>query len=104
MAEALTESSYQLAGGRTLERYCDTVAAGLQPTRKALPQLLPDGLPPDVHLQAALAVQHPLAYALTTTDPVRYALKNACEDLEETRNRRQKVVVLLRKLAAACMA
>ena len=58
VAGALTESNYAMAKGRSIEKYSDVISAGVQPTRKALPQLLPDGLPPHLHLQAALAVQH----------------------------------------------
>lgn len=43
--EALALSSLFPSGGRTLARASDSMATGLQPTRKALPQLIPDGLP-----------------------------------------------------------
>ena len=78
------------------------LATGLQPTRKALPQLIPDGLPPHVHLQAALATQHPLAYRPRATDPEQYALKYAPDDAGMTCERRQAVARTLRGLAAAC--
>ena len=59
--DALKGSNFAPTGGRSLAKTSDTMATELQPTRKALPQLLPDGLPPHLHLQAALAVKHPMA-------------------------------------------
>ena len=87
--EALLESRHTPAGGRSMEKAADTMAGGLQPTRKKLPQLLPDGLTPDMHPKAAMMVQHPLTYAPSTTDPVKYALKWACEDADQTMAKRQ---------------
>ena len=101
-SETLSGSNFKPSGGRSIEKAVDTLATGLQPTRKALPQLIPDGLPPHVHLQAALATQHPLAYRPRATDPVQYALKYAPDDAAATRERRQAVAKTLRELAAAC--
>ena len=80
------------------------MAGGLQPTRKKLPQLLPDGLTPDMHLQAAMMVQHPLTYAPSTTDPVKDALKFACPDAAQTLEKRRAVAATVRELAEACAA
>jgi len=44
LGAALAESNYVLAKGKSLEKYADVISTGLQPTRKALPQLIPDGL------------------------------------------------------------
>ena len=78
------------------------MATGVQPTRKALPQLIPDGLPPELHLQAALAARHPLSYPPESTKPVEYALRYAPDDLAETRERRLQVCKLVRILTEAC--
>jgi len=102
--EALLESRHTPAGGRSIEKASDTMAGGLQPTRKKLPQLLPDGLTPDMHLRAAMMVQHPLTYAPSTTDPVKYALESACEGVEQTMAKRMEVAATVRKLAEACKA
>ena len=59
--EALALSNFVPSGGRSIARASETMATGLQPTRKALPQLIPDGLPPHLHLQAAMVVRHPMA-------------------------------------------
>ena len=100
--EALVESRFKPSGGRSVEKAADLLASGIQPTRKALPQLVPDGMPPDLHLKAALRVKHPLAYEPATTAPVRYALDYAPDDLDEINNSRGRVAKLLRKLADAC--
>jgi hypothetical protein len=99
--EALTRSNFKPSGGRSIARAADVMAGGQQPTRKALPQLLPDGMQPATHLQAALALKHPLAYKPEATDPVKYALRYAPEETDETRRRRGEVLTVLRELAAA---
>ena len=43
--EVLTGSNFVPSGGRSLEKTSDYLSTGIQPTRKALPQLLPDGRP-----------------------------------------------------------
>ena len=77
IGETIAGSNFSLAKGRTIEKYADTISSGVQPTRKALPQLIPDGLPEHLHLEAALMVQHPMTYGPGTTAPVRYALSKA---------------------------
>ena len=100
-SEALTNSNFKPSGGRSIERASEVMAGGQQPTRKALPQLLPDGMQPTSHLQAALALKHPLAYKPDATYPVKYALKYAPTNVDETRERRGEVLTVLRELAAA---
>ena len=100
--DAMRESRHAPAGGRSVEKAADTMAAGLQPTRKKLPQLLPDGLTPEVHLQAAMKVQHPLTYAPSITEAVKYALKFACENVTQTLEKRRAVAATVRQLAEAC--
>ena len=87
-----------------MEKAADMLTTGVQPTRKALPQLVPDGMPSNLHLEAALRVKHPMAYEPVTTDPVRYALRYSPTDLNEINQRRGEVAKLLRQLAEACQA
>ena len=63
-----------------MEKAADVLTTGMQPTRKALPQLVPDGMPSDLHLKAALRVKRPMAYEPVATAPVKYALKYAPTD------------------------
>ena len=102
-SEALAASNFRPSGGRSLEKTADVLSTGWQPTRKALPQLIPDGLPLHLHLQAALGTKHPLAYPPRATAPVEYALKYAAISTDETRERRNILAGLLRQLAAATM-
>ena len=55
-----------------------------------------------MHLQAALRVQNPLSYEPATTASVKYALRNAPDDLEEVVQRRIEVSRIIRLLAEAC--
>jgi len=59
-------------------------------------------MPPHLHLQAALATRNPLSFPPDATDPVKYSLKHAPEDMEATRAGRLEVCRLLRELAEAC--
>ena len=99
---ALRNSRFVPSGGRSLIKAADVLATGVQPTRKALPQLIPDGLPPELHLQAALSARHPLSYPPESTEPVEYALRHAPDNLEGTRERRARVCKLVRVLTEAC--
>ena len=102
IGETIEGSNFSLAKGRTVEKYADTLSSGVQPTRKALPQLIPDGLPEHLHLEAALMVNHPMTYVPSTTAPVRYALKHTTDDLNDTAARRMQVLSLMKELAEAC--
>ena len=53
--EALVDSGFRPSGGRSLEKAADMLTTGVQPTRKALPQLVPDGMPSDLHLRGLRA-------------------------------------------------
>ena len=100
--DTLKVSGHVPAGGRSNENAADTMAGGLQPTRKKLPQLIPDGLTPEMHLQAGLRVQNPLSYEPATTASVKYALRNAPDDLEGLVERRVEVSKTIRLLVGAC--
>ena len=100
--ETMRTSNHVPAGGRSVEKAADTMAGGIQATRKKLPQLLPDGLPPDMHLQAAMTVQNPLSYPMSSTVAVDYALRNSPDDFEDVMDRRAKVATVLRQLSVLC--
>ena len=101
---AFAKSSFVPAGGRSIITSAEVLATGVQPTRKALPPLVPYGLSPHLYLQAALATRHPLSHPPESFGPVEYGLKHAPEDMEVTRARRLMVCKLLRELAEACRA
>eukprot|EP00973_Karenia_brevis_P031061 4284745-Karenia_brevis.AAC.1 len=49
------------------------MSSGSQPSTGDLPQLVPDGLTPDEHLNEALGLQHPFLIQRPPTEAVRYA-------------------------------
>ena len=60
--ESLLSDMGFIAAGKTDTAVVATrVTAGAQPTGRSMPQLLPDGLGPDNHLEVAKGVMHPMA-------------------------------------------
>ena len=79
------------------------VTAGVQPTGRAMPQLLPDGLGPESHLEVAKGVTHPFARPPSVPEYVRDAI-NAQLDLPgDLKQARAKVKDGLQVLACACL-
>ena len=56
-------------------RTTDVLAGGLQSKKNPYPQLIEDGLPPDVHLERALALDHPYMMVHPSTKAVKVALE-----------------------------
>ena len=69
----ITESGFRPSGRRSAETISLRIGAGLQPTRRALPTILPEGLGTEMHLQAAHMIPHPFARPqwVPPTNPVR---------------------------------
>ena len=57
----LDEMDLQMPKGQERLTTAVRVGSGIQPTGRAMPQLLPDGLGPQDHLKVALVTVHPLA-------------------------------------------
>ena len=57
--DTLEEADFQPSGGRHTSVIGHRVASGIQPIRRALPQLIPPGLSPEFHLEVAHATPHP---------------------------------------------
>ena len=73
----------------------------MQLAHHRFPQLIPDGLTPQEHLQEALLVQHPCAVAEPSTKAVKMALQ-WCDGSERSLvHRRERVCKVLVRLAAA---
>ena len=77
------------------------VTTGSQPVRRALPQLFPEGLGCDLHLEAAHTTRHPFATPPVLTAPVEYALKHTIMDPRECKRQRERTLKTLEHLAAA---
>ena len=72
LSTILTKASWTPSGKRDVSAVALRVASGIQPSRRALPTLLPEGLGKDVHLKLALSMQHPFT--------LRVPLPQHCED------------------------
>ena len=103
-ADALKVSNFHPSGGRTTGRVAEVIAGGAQPTRKSLPQLVPDGLPEEMHLQAGLSVKHPITLEGGSTEAVNYALLHAPDEIAATLTTRVIVADLVGHLSMLCEA
>ena len=79
VAVEVSASGFTPSGGRALGVVATRIAAASQPVRRALPQLLPDGLGPDRHLRAAHGVAHPFYRpdGATSSDSIRTQVRRA---------------------------
>ena len=77
------------------------VAASSQPVRLVVPQLVPDGLTPREHLEAALKCVHPFQRDPTVHPPVGHALRASGTSSTHLDDVRLRVSNLMVKLAAA---
>ena len=89
------------SGRRTAERVADITSSGRQAPGWAIPQLVPDGLTPEQHLEVGLATQNPLAWAPSSTGPVEYALKYRLEDPQKMNEQRRSMTQAVKDLAQA---
>ena len=98
---SLTQASFDPSGRRSVEQIAAAVSTGRQPSRGAMPQLIPDSLPPDVHLRLALSIRHPYCAAPSCTVAVRYSVRHATESaasMVESRGRFARLSSTLRTL------
>ena len=73
-------------------------ATGVQPTGRALPSLLPEGLDPDTHLLLALQTPHPFRFPPPLSGPCQYAITHQVDDpglLAKQRSKMQSALVQL---------
>ena len=75
------------------------VASGLQPVRRALPQLLPERLGHDLNLRLAHTVAHPFTATPTPPAPCAYAMAHAVRDASEARYQRTEMLRAIELLA-----
>ena len=81
-------------------RTADVLSSGLQTKRGKVVQLVPDGLEPTQHLQAALACRHPIVSTIPSTANVQNALlwsRMASAELNVRRRRAVEATVNLAK-------
>ncbi len=87
------------SGKRTKETISTRIAAGTQPRGSALPQLLPDGLSPDVHLKMARSLTHPICRPPILPRQIGHALANQVDDAKGEEARILEVLDILDKLS-----
>ena len=79
------------------------VTAGVQPTGRAMPQLLPDGLGPESHLEVAKGLTHPFARPPSVPAYVSDAIDAQLNLPGDLNLARARVSEGLQTLACACM-
>ena len=101
LEKLMQDAGFAPSAGRSARGVASTVSAGVQPTRRALPQMVPDFLQPDTHVQVALSLQHPFQLPVSTFPPIAYALGNQLVDPGDMAVRRSVAVSVVRQLAKA---
>lgn len=101
--QVLNDMMYKQPQGRESSTIAVRLGAGVQPTGRAMPQLLPDGLGPDDHVKVALATVHPLARPPTVPGYCQVALNAQRMGIRAINKLRSIIMVLLCRLAAICM-
>ena len=73
------KSHFQPSGSRPVSGVARRVGSVIQPVRRAVPQLIPEGLGTLFHLAVARDIEHPFLRPPTTYNPVVYATKYALQ-------------------------
>ena len=100
----LEEMDFQLPKGQERLTTATRVGAGIQPTGRSMPQLLPDGLGPKDHVTVALATTHPLARPPAVPSWCLKAIDAQERLWGSLRKTRSSVIDLLVALASLCTA
>ena len=98
--EAVEEAGFTPSGSRTADGVARKAAAGIQPVRAALPQLIPDGLDPDTHVAVARNLVHPVCRPPPLSKPCAYALQFQIVNSDILNERRSEVCEALKDLDA----
>ena len=96
--EALHATGFQPSGKRAVKVIASRIAAGVQTVRRALPQLLPEGLGSEIHLRLAHQIVHPFARSPGLTRPVRYAIEHGLQSVEASNKQRKEMKDILEEL------
>ena len=96
----LHERRFVPSGRRAPQVVAARVAAGSQPSGRALPQLIPDFLSPEEHLQVAMVTQHPLGLSTAAPSWCEAAFTEQDQNCDTVNNRRVDLVDALQALHA----
>ena len=102
LSERLEEQGFSPSGRRTANVIAQRVAAGVQPSRRAMPTLLPEGLGPEVHLELALQLVHPFELPVPLPEQCAYAFKMQEKYATQLNATRLSVLQVVDNLAVAC--
>ena len=101
LEQFLHKSLFVLSGSRPISGVARRVGSVIQPVRRAVPQLIPEGLGTRFHLAVARDVEHPFLRPPTTYNPVVYATKYALQSERDCIAQRLDVAETLQVLADA---
>ena len=102
LEDRLVEQGFVPSGKRSANVVAQRVAAGNQPTRRAVPTLLPEGLGPENHLSLSLKLVHPFALPVPLPEHCRYACAKRIELGDRLAFTREGSVNLVEALGRAC--
>ena len=74
MATRIEAMQFQPSGKRSATTITARASGGVQSTRRAMHQMIPDGLSPDEHAAVATTMVHPMMLPASVHPPVRKAL------------------------------
>ena len=104
LAEAIDATGFVPSGKRPAETVAKRISAAKQPTRAALPQLLPDGPPPEHHLDVALLAPPPALSPPARQLGAAYAFEHQPNCADVVNQHCLNVVTLLEDLAQTVLA
>ena len=99
LEQFLHKTHFQLSGSRPISGVARRVGSVIQPVRRAVPQLIPEGLGTIFHLAVARNVEHPFLRPPTTYNPVVYATEYAIQSVRDCIAQRLDVAETLQELA-----
>ena len=101
LEQFLHKSHFQPSGSRPISGVARRVGSVIQPVRKAVPQLIPEGLGTRFRLAVARDIEHPFLRPPTTYNPVVCAAKYALQSERDCIAQRLDVAETLQVLADA---
>ena len=99
--DVIDETGFTPSCKRSLTVIGNRVSSGIQPVRRALPQLIPPGLSPELHLRIAHTTTHPYLRRPSPTAPVAYAIANSLHGADDSNKQRQDMTASLSALSTA---
>ena len=99
LEQFLHKTHFQPSGSRPISCVARRVGSVIQPVRRAVPQLIPEGLGTRFHLSVARDIVHPFLRPPTTYNPVVYATEYALQSERDCIVQRLDVAETLQELA-----